>query len=189
MSAATPAVAAFASALFALTGLAGGASAQTGFYAGAGLGLSSLQADIATNGFEDFDLDENEFAWKAFAGFNLDVPFVDFAVEGGYVDLGSPSVDVLGENLSIDATGWNAFAVGAVDVGPLALFAKLGLVAWDAEVTAGDFDVNDDGTDIAYGVGARIGLGPIQLRGEAEFFEIDAVDSSYLISASAVWQF
>ncbi len=167
----------------------GEARAESGPYVGIGLGVSSLQADLPDQ--SDFvDFDENEFAWKAFAGFNIDVPFVDFAVEAGYVNLGSPSVDVLGSEFAVDSSGWNAFAVGAVDVGPFAVFAKLGAVAWDVDLTADGIDLgSDDGTDLAFGIGARVGIGPVQVRGEAEFFQIDVIDDSYLLSASLVWQF
>ena len=165
--------------------------AESGFYLGSGVGVSSVQADVAP--LEELDLldfDETDLAWKVFAGYNLDVPFVDVAVEGGYVNLGAPSAEILDTNISLDTTGWNAFAVGAVDVGPIALFGKVGVVAWDVELSGEGISAgSDDGTDLAFGLGARFGLGPIQLRGEAEFFQIDVIDDSYLLTASLIWQF
>ncbi len=158
--------------------------AESGFYVGAGLGASSFQVD------EDdafgLDLDGNDFAWKVFGGYNVDLPFIDLGVEGGYMDLGAPTV------VDLDATGWTAYAVGAVDAGPFAVFAKVGVVAWDLEsanVVIGGFAIDDDGVDVAFGGGARVELGPVHVRGEAEFFAIEEVDTSFLLSLSAVWQF
>lgn len=182
--------------------------AQTGFYAGAGIGLSSLQAALAG---EEFD--STDFSYKVFAGFNFDVPFVDFGVEGGYVDLGSVSATLPSETgdlrLDYDAAGWSAFAVGAVDVGPLAVFAKAGLIRSNIDLSSsadgvpvddlggigdvvGDITLvgaGDDSTDFAAGVGARFGIGPIAVRGEVEYFAIEALDATWLFSTSAVWRF
>jgi outer membrane immunogenic protein len=167
------------------------AIADSGFYIGAGIGASSVQADIQpVDDIDLVDIKENDVAWKAFAGYNIDLPVIDVAVEGGYVNLGKPSINSADTNVSLDTSGWDAFAIGAFNIGPAAVFAKLGVVAWDVKVNADGINLgDDDGTDLAYGVGARFGVGALQVRGEAEFFEINVIDSSYLLSASVVWQF
>jgi len=181
-------------AALALSLLATGASAQTGFYVGGGIGLTDQQVtldpigDLTQIALEDRD----GLAWKVFAGLNLDVPFIDLAIEAGYVDLGSPAAAVPGASeASVDTTGFDAFAIAAWDVGPAAVFGKVGLVAWDLDVTTDPpaVDVGESGTSFAGGVGARFNFGSLQLRGEAEYFAIDEVDDSWLLSTSLVWLF
>lgn len=168
------------------------ARAQTGLYVGGGIGVTDQQ--VALDPLGDVGVvasEDNELAWKVFAGISLDVPFIDLAVEAGYVDLGSPSADLQGvSEASLDTTGFDAFAVGAIDVGPFAVFGKVGLVAWDLDIsTPLTPDLGDSGTDFAGGVGARFTIGKLALRAEAEYFAIDEVDDSYLLSTSLVWNF
>ncbi len=169
------------------------AHAQTGLYVGGGIGFTGQQLALEPLGELTVSaIEDNGFAWKAFAGINLDVPFIDLAVEAGYVDLGSPEASLQGVNeASLDTTGFDAFAVVALDAGPAAVFAKLGVVVWDLDISTVPAvpDLGDSGTNLAGGIGARFSIGPIQLRGEAEYFAIDQVDDSYLLSTSVVWQF
>ncbi|MEO0422110.1 MAG: outer membrane beta-barrel protein [Pseudomonadota bacterium] len=174
--------------------LAVDAHAQTGFYVGGGIGFSDQQVTLdAVSDLTQIALDEGqEFAWKAFAGFNLDVPFINLGVEGGYVDLGSPQAVVPGASeASLDTDGFDAFAVAAVDVGPLSIFGKVGLIAWDLDVTATPpaANVGESGTNFAGGLGAQFRLGKLQIRGEYEYFDISEVDDSFLLSTSLLWNF
>lgn len=174
----------------ALAGLAPEAAAETGLYVGGGIGNSTLQIDVADPTFEDVArIDENDFAWKVFGGFNFDVPFIDLGVEVGYMDLGEATTDALGSAIGVEATGITAYGVAAIDPGPLSLFAKAGVVNWDATVFGPDFSFDEDGTDPAVGVGAAVGLGPVQVRGEFEYFDVDDLDDTYLFSASVIWRF
>lgn len=176
------------------------ARAEGGFYAGGSVGSVTIQADIpdAENIDEVFEFDENDFAWKAFGGFSFDLEVLDLAFETGYVDLGAPSGDPAGTNVELEVDGWDYFGLAGLQLGPIGVFAKAGFISWDLETTIGGLDIggedgdgigDDDGTDPAYGVGARFNLGSLEIRGEYELFDLDSVDDVYLLSAGAVWRF
>lgn len=160
------------------------ARADSGLYVGGSVGSSTIEDDEDI-GDEDFSFDENEFAWKGFVGFNFDLLLLDLAVEGGYVDFGSPSNSLA----EVDVDGWDLFGLVGLDLGPLGLFAKAGVINWDSDISAFGIDTSDDGTDPAYGVGARFMLGSLELRGEFEYFDVDVLDDAYLLSAGLVWTF
>jgi len=195
------------SALLALAPLATSSAAESGFYMGGSIGQSGVELDLSdgTPGVPGFD--EDDFAWKIFGGYNFGLlPLVDLGIEGGYVDLGGPSVDVSDTNLGltasagVDATALDVFGVVGVGLGPIDVFGKLGLVFWDAESTLSVTDTNDpnndfsesfsdDGNDLAYGIGARFALGQLEIRGEYELFDIEDTDSVSMLSVGLVFHF
>lgn len=167
----------------------GTAQADSGFYAGGSVGSAGVELDV-----EDVEFDEDDFAWKAFGGFNFDVVVVDLAVEAGYVDFGSPGTTVQNVDVGVDLDALTGFGLVGVELGPIGVFGKVGVVSWDAEATIeGIGDDDDSGTDPAYGVGARFSIGSVELRAEYEVFDIDVdgADSSDLsmVSAGLVWTF
>ena len=158
-------------------------------YLGASVGQSGVELDAGTP-VQPLAFDEDDFAWKAYGGFSFDVAVVDLGVELGFVDFGGPSADVLGSQVEVDSDGFDAFGVLGVDLGPLGVFAKAGLIAWDASFTVDGLDAgSEDGTDPAYGVGASLGLGSLDLRVEYEIFDIDDSEDVTLLSAGIVWRF
>lgn len=167
------------------------ANADSGSYIGGSIGSVPIQAEIpAENLGEVFEFDENDFAWKAFGGYNFDLAVVGLAIEGGHVDLGSPSGDFLGSSLELDVTGWDIFGLVGINLGPVGLFAKAGMISWDTDATIDAIGAgNDDGTDPAYGVGARFTLGTLEIRGEYEYFDIDTVEDVYMLSAGLAFNF
>jgi hypothetical protein len=48
---------------------------------------------------------------------------------------------------------------------------------------------DDDGTDLAYGVGVGLGFGSLGARLEYERFEIDDADTVDMISLGVTWTF
>jgi hypothetical protein len=170
-------------------------AADTGFYIGGSLGIAFIESEGDLNigdRVEDFDLDDDDFSWKAFVGFQF-LPWL--AVEGGYVDFGEVDGATPGGTVTTGVDGWNAFVVGTLPVGPVDVFAKLGRIWWNVDV---DFDdvlddldesFDTDGSDWAYGVGAAFNLGPLGLRAELELFDVDDVDDAYLLSVGAVYRF
>ena len=149
------------------------AGADSGFYIGAGVG----DATIKDSGF-----DESDSAYKILAGYNIGfIPFVDFAVEGSYVDFGNPS-NTAG---SVEATGFDAFGLVGLNFGPVGVFAKAGAINWDLKTNTG---FSDSGTDPAYGIGAKFSLLSFSVRAEYEVFEFDTADVD-MISVSAVFTF
>jgi len=166
------------------------ADADSGFYIGGGVGGATLEADFGDTGIPGFptNLDEDDTALKVFAGYTFDLPAIDLAVEAGYVDFGKPNIDVLGEEVTLDPTGINLWGIAAIETGPVDLFAKLGYISWDVEVSALADSATEDGSDLGYGLGLSFGLGPVKVRGEYEVYDLDDADLS-MLSLGLMFQF
>jgi Outer membrane protein beta-barrel domain len=170
------------SALFAAPAFA----ADNGFYIGAGIGQGYVKIDgDQILGLEDFDGDDTGF--KVIAGFRF---FKMFALEANYVDLGSATDNVSGVDVKADTTGVDAFAVGYLPIPVVDIFAKVGVISWNQDLSIPSIASSDDsGTDLAYGVGAGFAFGSAALRAEYERFEIQDTKSVDMISLSFTWTF
>jgi len=162
---------------------AGDLQAQSGWYAGGGIGLASadyeeadLVGDLAARGWSINTpaVDDSDTAWKLYAGFAFS-PVL--AVEVGYVELGevvtefgatiSPSdIDaLLGDTYAVHPTlgdGWVAAGVLSWPVVPerFSLYGRAGVFDWQADIDVrvisggtGRVSGEDSGTDWMYGVG------------------------------------
>ena len=149
------------------------AGADSGFYIGAGAGDASIKEGT---------FDESDSAYKILAGYNIGfIPFVDFAVEGSYVDFGNPGTST--DN--VEVTGLDAFGLVGLNFGPFGVFAKAGAINWDLKTNSG---FSDSGTDPAYGIGAKFSFSSFAVRAEYEVFEFDTADAE-MVSVSAVFTF
>jgi hypothetical protein len=121
------------------------------------------------------------------AGFR---PLEWFAIEANYVDLGTASDTIAGVNVDVDTKGIDAFGVLFLPLPVVDVFLKAGFISWDLDAdVAGLGSVSDDGTDLAYGVGAGIGFGNFGVRAEYERFEIEDTDTVDMISLGFTWTF
>ncbi|MGE5198184.1 MAG: outer membrane beta-barrel protein [Rhodospirillaceae bacterium] len=175
--------------LFAAFSLAGlpAVAADNGIYLGASVGQSGVEVDEVVDGF-DFDYDASTTAYKIIAGWR----FLDWlAVEGNYVDLGSGEDKVSGDKVEIDVSGVSLSAVGFLPVGPVDLFARVGAVNWDADVSVAGFDAGGsaDGTDFTYGAGVQFRVWSLGIRAEYEVFDISDADNVDLLSLGVTWTF
>jgi len=164
------------------TALADAFTKDAGFYIGGSVGSASVEVKES-----DIKFDEDDFAWKIFAGYQLNGWL---AVEGGYVDFGAPDQTILGNKVEVDPWGLDAFAVAGIPLGPVRLFGKLGGIYWNADVDATDFGVqefDEDGFDIAAGVGLEVELFSIGIRGEVEYFDVE--DDILMYSLGATFTF
>jgi outer membrane immunogenic protein len=100
--------------------------------------------------------------------------------------LGSPSTDV---DLSVSVSGYSAFALAGVNLGPVGLFVKGGIASWDADLVIADLRGSIDGSDPAYGVGLRFTLGSVEIRGEYEVLDIEDTDDVYMATLGLAWRF
>jgi len=153
---------------------------------GASVGKSELS--FADAGLE---FDASDSGWKAYGGFRF---FKFFGLQAGYVDLGAPDDSVAGIDLSVDATGWDAFAEGVLPIGShFELFAKAGYVLWESETTLSGLVsevTEDDGNDLSYGVGAAFILGKlVGIRAEWERFDVEEADDVNFISLGIDFRF
>ena len=158
-------------------------AADNGFYLGASIGQANLKIDDLTSGAvanDDFDADDMGF--KLIAGMR---PLDWLGLEAAYVNFGEPEDTVLGTKLEAEGDGISAFAVGFLPAGPIDVYAKLGLISWDSKIS-GTFD--DDGTDLAYGVGAQFRVLGLSIRAEYEKFEVSDIDLD-MISVGLTYTF
>ncbi len=170
---------------------------ENGFYIGGSIGGSSLEVRDFDDELGNLRFSDGDTAYKLFAGFR----FLNFlAVEAGYVSLGEPN-DVVGDvegdpiHVQIGLTGWDAFAVGLLPIGPVDLFAKVGVVSWDADITSRlvqtvqTDSASESGTDAAFGLGVGLRLGKLTLRAEGEQFSIADAEDVYMFSVGATFTF
>ena len=156
------------------------AMADSGAYIGGSLGNGGVDINFGA-GVPNFD--ESDTAWKAILGYRFDLPAVFLAVEGGYVDFGEPKLSAAGASAAVAPSGINLFGVAGLEAGPVDLFVKAGYISWDADVVLDDGvnpveRLSDSGSDLGYGIGLSFGLGPVDIRGEYEMYDIEDADVS-----------
>lgn len=155
---------------------------RTGFYAGGGIGQSSVE-------FDNFDDDDT--AWKLFAGYRITAaPMLDLAVEGGYRDFGNPEETVGGQKTKYEANGVDLYGVAIAPIGAVDLFGKVGGIWYDQKRTVGGVrDKDNDEIDFAYGFGIGTEFQNIGVRAEWERFELTGTDDVDMYSLNAYWRF
>lgn len=170
------------SALGALMASLAASAADNGIYLGAGIGRSDIEVD--SDAVSGIGFNGDDTAWKLIAGIR---PLDWLAVEASYVDLGKPKDD----GIKIDADAFTAFAVGLLPVGPVDVFAKAGLINYDAKGSVSNVGevVDDDGTEFAYGGGVQFRLLSLSIRGEYEKFDVKDLDDVNMISISVTYTF
>lgn len=173
----------------AMTALLVPAESKADAYIGGSVGQAGIEVDVGDQ-LNPIIFDEDDFAWKVFAGYEFPFPVLNLGIEVGYVDLGGPSANLGGTQFEIDSDGFNAFGLLGFDLGPLGVFAKAGVISWDSELSIdGVSAVSEDGSDPAYGVGARFGVGPVDIRAEYEFFDIEDAEDIAMVSVGLTWSF
>ena len=146
-----------------------------GIYVGAGVG--SMGVDIG--GFSGDDI-----GFKVFGGWMFN-PYVGAELE--YFDGGTAE----DRGVEVDMSGFNASLRGAYPINEqFSLFAKVGMVLWEADVDAFEISGSDDGEDLSWGVGAGFDFSDtLGMTVEYQGFDIEDTDTVDLISASLVWKF
>jgi hypothetical protein len=162
-------------------------AADSGFYLGGSVGSTGIEIDDTDLG-ETFD--EDDFSWKLFGGYNFALgDVVTLGVEGAYVDLGGPSTEILDIPIGLEATSFNVFGTLGFDIGPVGIFGKAGWANWDVEAFIDDIRIDDDGSDAVYGVGLRLMLGSVELRGEYEIYDVSDVEDLAMASLGIAFRF
>lgn len=151
-------------------------AADNGVYLGGSVGYSQLSEDV---------LDTDATGFKLIGGWR----FIDWlAVEANYVDFGSMSEQIGTEDLRFDADGYSLSALAFLPVGPVDLFARVGMFKWDASLRT-DFDsVSEDGSDFVWGGGVQFRVWSLSMRAEYELYDLDGVDTQ-MFSLGATWTF
>lgn len=149
--------------------------AESGVYLGGSFG----NATVGLNTNSNIDIKDDDVGYKLFAG----VKFTLLAAEVGYVDFGS--VDKSG--FTGDLSGYNAFGVLSMGIGPVNVFGKIGGFVWESDFSVAQERYKEDGFDPAVGIGAGINLGNLGLRAEYEYYDIDEFDEVSMFSLGAVY--
>ena len=155
-------------------------AADNGIYLGASLGQANIDIDAANAPIIDGD----DTGFKFNAGLR---PLDWFAVEASYVNFG----EVEQGRLATETDGITAFGVFFVPVGPVDFFAKGGLISFDTNIDVDGIGTiyQEDGTDLAYGVGVQFRLLSLGIRAEYEKFDIDDVDDANMLSIGVTYTF
>ena len=165
------------------------AESLAGGYIGGSVGQAYVEVDAGTP-IVPQTFDENDFGFKAFGGYEFNLPVITLGLEVGYVDFGAPAGDVAGTQFEVDADGFAGFGTAGFDLGPLGIYGKFGMISWDAATFIDGINAgSDDGTDPAYGVGVKFGVGPLEARGEYEIFDIEDSEDVSMLSVGLVWRF
>ena len=163
------------------------ALADSGFYIGAAAGGATQDIEV----FGPPEIEEDDTAFKVFGGYKFDMSVVDLSVELGYVDFGEAEINTAAGEVVFAPTGINLWGVAGFELGPVDLFAKLGVIAWDLETTTFAGKFSDDGTDFGFGLGAGFDIGKVQVRGEYELYDPSNADVTMLsmLSLGVVYPF
>lgn len=185
-----------AAVILALGGACGLAQAAdenpSGFYLGGGVGQFNVQIDDIDQTDDAIErLDDDDTAWKAFAGYRFG-PFI--AVEAAYIDFGTPnsrsSASGSSGDFRVDVSGFAPYVIGTVPLGPVELFGKIGYYIYDVDLAvdiddplAPDVDSSRSDEDLLYGGGVGITLFK-RLNARLEY---ERIDSDVLNDADAIW--
>lgn len=173
-------------------------AADNGIYLGAGVGQSEYGLD---NPFDAKPSDDEATGYKLIAGWRL---LDSFGLEASYQDHGDatlPSGIVCAQFITVPcpdrseftAKTLSAFAVGYLDFPLVDLFAKAGVTSWefDGHSTSAfpNFDVDEEGSDFAWGAGVQVHFGSLGARLEYERFNIIRDEHVGAVSLSVIWTF
>jgi hypothetical protein len=171
-------------------------AADNGIYAGLTIGQAQTEfPDDVSDVFDDKDT-----GFKLLVGLR---PMDWWAVEVAYIDLGevTQSTDIpVFDSFKLEQSAFGAFGLLLYDISMVDLFAKAGLVRWDAELSANSpifgpipLRVRENGTDLAWGLGAQVRFGSLAARLEYERYEIDSSDGLIgkpdMVSLGLTWTF
>lgn len=185
------------------------AADESGFYAGAGVGIFGIDVDDnAVDDAIDDAFGDDDTGFRVFGGWQFNRYF---GIEAGYdggagIDgtVGDITVDLIEADIDVDISGFDVMLVGTLPIGDTFYgFAKAGMLAWDVEADIvvreddGDGGVittevsgDDSGEDPAFGAGFGMNLGDnarVQVEYTLYHFTSD-LDGDFL-SANFVWKF
>jgi len=162
---------------------------KTGFYVGLGVGNASVQDRVGNGELGHVNFNGDDTSFKVLAGYMF-IPWL--GLELAYHDFGSPNDTLknIGAKAEVeDATAWSGELIAQLPLGPVDIFAKGGIVSYDAKIKVrgeeGNFQDSPDGEEAILGAGAQFNIGPFAIRGEYEY--LDIVDGVDLFTLSAIW--
>lgn len=172
---------------------------ERGFYAGAGVGQFNVKIDDIDDAYGAIErLDDDDAAWKLFAGYRFN-PY--FALEAAYIDFGKPksrfNASGSSGDFKVSLDGFAPYLIGSLPLGPVELFAKVGYYYYDVKTSV---DVDDLGGnvfrssnsdhDLLYGAGVGMTFfDHLHARLEYEKIDADQLDDADALWLSGAWRF
>lgn len=174
---------------FATSSHAGNGGYVDGGYLGASIGQAEY--DDTCNAL--FSCDDDDTGWKLFVGRQINK---NFGLELDYVNLGEASAKLGGIKLTTEAQGVTFSGIGSIPVGnQWSVFAKAGLMYYDAEAKALGFSKDNKDFTYTYGVGGQYNINKsFGIRAEWQMYkDLEAVDNeefdASLLSIGGVFWF
>jgi OOP family OmpA-OmpF porin len=155
-----------------------------GFYICAHFGQSDIK-----------ELDETDTALKFIAGYQFNR---NFALEGGYIDLGSVTISGPGGSATFESTAFELVGVGSLPLADrFSVYGKFGFYRADSElnfnlVVLGSGSASETNTDITFGVGLRYDFTRnLGLRAEWQRYGDvgDGATDVDVMSVGLIWKF
>ena len=124
-------------------------------YVGGEIGQGEQKFDC--NQFGATTCDKKDTAYRLFAGYQFHRMF---AVEGGYASLGNGKVGDATGSAEVETTLWDLSVIGALPVGPVSLFGRLGGYHSSSEAPDVSHDKNGwlFGAGVGFDINKNIGL-------------------------------
>ena len=171
-------------------------AAREGGYAGVSFGVADIDRRAAVpNLIDSGTVDGRDTGFKLFGGYMFNRVF---GAELAWMKLRGVRYSGTFQgsavtNGEIDVNGFNLSAVGALPLGPLVIFGKVGFLLWDSEasdITGGTpFAESFDGTDVSFGVGVSLNFTRnLGVRAEWERSKILNADADF-VSVGLVYRF
>ncbi|WP_045859433.1 outer membrane beta-barrel protein [Teredinibacter purpureus] len=163
------------------------AGSDTGMYLGGSLGMTS--STIAATEYTN-EMDDDYTGYKVFAGYNFGlVPMIDLAVEASYVDFGTAAIEIVNSEIESETTAWDVYGLAGFNTGPIGFFGKVGLASWESELQLQGIEAaraDNSGSDLTYGVGAKIQLMSVAIRAEYEYFDFEHAEMDMISIGAAI---
>jgi hypothetical protein len=164
-----------------------------GLYIGGGVGDFSSAVD-EINSLDDvddvgIDFSDGDNATKLFAGWNFNR---FFAVQGDFVDFGEASGAVTPSvSGTSDVQGFAPSVVGTLPIGPIDLFARVGMMFYEVDLNlTGGRLVDESGEDLVWSAGIGIDIrDKATLRLEYEEIDIAELDEADALWLNFAWKF
>lgn len=125
------------------------AVADAGLMVGAGGYYSQVDENFNLDDSDKINFDDSSFSYTLAVGYRFNNWL---SVDAGYWDLGDYKSDPLnsGNKSSFDTTAWTVGGMASLPLWIFDVYARGGAAFWEADGRL----VDDDGTDLYYGVGA-----------------------------------
>ncbi len=158
--------------LLALAAAGGANAADTLWYAGGSIGSASIDERVGGAGL-GASVDDSDTGAKLLLGYRLNEMLL---FEASWVELGEFQGAVQGAGVNVNTDGFAFHGVGSIPVGErFSILARIGVMFWESDIRVAGLQANDDGTDIAWGLGASYRLADtIDLRAEWERYDAGA---------------